>query len=169
MMETLITTTTWPTSLLIRWGLKEKASHFAIAFDKKEVWHSSFFGLHLVGYKEFCRKNKIVDRLEWDLTPEDEEQQWQNLDVDEEVKYDYGAFFFFIWCGIKWRLFNLPFPTVNKWGNSKNLLCTGTGKLLIPILKPKNIADFEMLSPCKLFDHLKEIHQKFFSTNTSST
>lgn len=168
MIEAMWTTTNLPTSILIRWGLKEDVSHFAIAFDRKEVWHSNFTGLHLVSYKEFMRKNKVVYKLEFDLAPQDEEEQWQNLDADAEVWYDWGAFFYFIWRAILWRFFDKPFPKTNKWGSREHLLCTGTGDMLIPCLKPSGIDDFEMISPKALYLKMKEVYLKNFIPKAST-
>lgn len=142
-----------PLSVLIRKGLGEPASHFAVVFDDKLVVHSNLYGVSLDYYPTWVKKNTIVDQVEKkDLTLEQEEEIFQSVMSEcDEYGYDYPAFVYFGISVVNHRLFGQPMPTHNKWGSKKRLLCTGLyARLPAWLVGPQWESQLEMTTPTKL-------------------
>jgi len=142
-------------SKIIRWGLGEPVSHFAINFDNKIVFHSSFSGVHLTSYPTFIKKHTVVFSLNMSLSEVEEESVYQSIIPSEEDGYDVRAFICLALLAAKRKFFGIPFPTVNPDDNKNKFLCTELGEFLPEKLfvngKP---SDFSTTTPYQLFKML---------------
>lgn len=150
-MKLIWTKNNKPLSLLIRWGLKEKCSHFATVFDESLVLHSGMQGVHLRWFKKYRKEVDIVYQIDfegWSLE-EEEKVYRQFMDNFEGEGYDWRALLFFIWRGVLKRFFGKEFPRTNRWQRGDDFLCTKIARIL-----PKELVgsiDLEMTSPEKLY------------------
>lgn len=147
-----------PLSVLIRWGLKEPCSHFAVVFDDKFVIHSDLMGVHLDWWNTFKKSRTVVHEKKFHLPLPEEEKMYQGmLDAHDEKGYDFGAFFYFIWRGFLNRVFKRPFPIHNSWGSKHKVLCTEVARFLPDyVVSPRHkTADFGMVSPERLWKLMK--------------
>lgn len=115
-----------PLSCLIRWAFKSKGSHILFSFDNDRwVVHSNLLGVNIRLYKNFMKSVTIVDELTYELSLEMEEQVFQSLlDQTSEDEYDYPGFFYFCWRALLFKLFNVPLPKKNEWGQAHMEICT---------------------------------------------
>lgn len=158
-MKLIWTKSRQPLSILIRWGLKEPVSHFAIVFDNKIVFHSNLLGAHIDWFNYFKTQCDVVFEKDFNLSLDVEENIYQSiLDKNVGKKYDFKAFAYFIWRGILWRFLNIPFPEKNKWAKDGAFLCTGLAAELPVQEFPElnGIKDTEMTSPYQLYLKFKE-------------
>jgi len=158
-MKLIFTKSTAPLSILIRWGLKEPVSHFAIVLEDKYVFHSNLLGTNLKWFATFKKHCEIVYSVEVPLQPNQEGVIWDSIvNQYDDHNYDFKAFLYFCWRGLLFRFFGKEFPKVNAWGEERSFLCTGLAKALTPELFPQllNVQDFEMMSPYKLYKLLEQ-------------
>ena len=119
-------------SKIIRWGLGEKSSHFAVGFDIGEdnrgvIFHSHFHGLRIEWASEFLRKNDVIYRLEpvFPLQLQAEERLYQAVVKNYGKPYDYKGFFFFVLAAVWLKITKRKeLPRTNPWGDNKAFLCT---------------------------------------------
>ncbi len=138
-------------SQLIRWGLNEPVSHFAIILDDKIVFQSNFFGTRLCWKKKFLNHSTIVFKKELSLSSEQEEAVYNELVLLDGHPYDFLALFYFIWRGFLWRFLGLQFPKSNLLGQKTAFLCTELAKSLTSALKIELPDNLDMLSPYRLY------------------
>lgn len=112
-------------SRLIRWVTSQPASHFAIVFDEKFVFHSNLLGAHPEFFTSFKKRNEIVESEVFFLTLEQEESVYQSIIKTFDGKgYDFGAFLFAGIYRLANKLFNVEIPYRNKWNGKNKFLCT---------------------------------------------
>jgi len=148
-----------PLSLLIRKGLDEPCSHFAVVFDDRIVFHSNLKGCHVEWYSTFKKHNTVVFEEERKLNLEQEELVYQSLiDANDGKSYDYLAFLYFMLMAVRRRLFGKPLPQTNSWQKKSSLLCTGLAAYLPSNLFPElsTIRDLEIISPYQLYLLMKK-------------
>lgn len=153
-MKLLFVKSEMPLSKLIRWGLKEPVSHFAIEFDNKIVFHSNLLGTSIDWSNNFRSSHDVVCSIECNVSLELEEQVYQSiLDKNCGKGYDFKAFAYFMWRAALFRFFGIAFPAKNAWAEDGKFLCTGLSveipESIIP--KIKTIEDPEMISPFQLY------------------
>lgn len=162
---------TAPLSKLIMWGLNEPVSHFAVVFDDKIVFHSDLLGVRLAWFPSFMKTHEIVEEMDFPSLKLDlEEEVYQSIITNFDGKsYDYGAFLYFCWRGVLWKLFDKPLPSKNAWGSEDAFLCDELAKVLPDWVVPPEIKamDIGMISPYKLFILLRD-HQARVSLPPSS-
>lgn len=153
-------------SKLIRWGLNESSSHFAIGFDLDKsnrgvVFHSHFTGLSIAWAADFLESNVVVKRLlpALPLTLESEERLYNAVVRDYGKPYDVRAFLYFAWRAILWKLFSRKFPKTNPMGTS-GLICTEVAESIrteiddiFQVLLPFSNG---MLTPNELYQKMKQ-------------
>lgn len=153
-------------SKLIRWGLNEDSSHFAVGFDigpdnRGVVFHSHFHGLGITWASDFLRKNEVVYTLTpvFQLKLDAEERLYQAVVRNYGVGYDFKGFIYFVFAGIGHRLFGRKIGKTNRWGDKRDLLCTEVAenmrieiddifKIMLPLTRGA-------MSPDKLYFALK--------------
>ena len=152
-MKLIWTKNKLPASWLIREGLDEPVSHFAIVFDDHLVYHSNFVGVHLVPYVDFAEKNDIVYAIEIEMSLEEEETVYQELiKLYRKRNYDFGAFAYFAWCVLKKKVAGIPLPKTNKWGSSNEYLCTEMYTVLPKKYRKVELPrDIQLVSPYELY------------------
>jgi len=155
----MFTTSNMPASKLIRWGLNEPASHFAIMFNNGIVCHQSFTGFTIDWYPHWKKRNVIVKRL----TP-----HRQTIGGDRDLmtllatkfagkKYDYLGFLYFSWRAFLRKFFRLPLPPINRLGDDPSVLCTGLGKEIanqLPKYFSYDTRDFDIITPYQLYENM---------------
>jgi hypothetical protein len=153
-MKLIFTKSSSPLSVLIRWGLREPFSHFAVVFDEKFVMHSNLYGINLAWLRTFLKHSEIMAEIPVPISLDHEEILYRNLlDSYDGRHYDYGAFLFFMWRGFLNRIFKIPFPRKNRFGNKEAFLCTEVALLLpLGLQLPQ---DLGMISPYRLYNILK--------------
>lgn len=159
-MKLIFTRSRAPLSVLIRWGLKEPVSHFAIVFDDKVVFHSNLLGTHINWFNSFKKSCEVVYTLDRNLSLEAEEQVYQSIiDKNIDKSYDFKAFAYFVWRVILWRLLGKPLPEKNTWAKNGQFLCTGLAAELPPEYFPEldGVQDTEMISPYQIAKRFPEL------------
>lgn len=153
-------------SKLIRWGLNESSSHFAIGFDLDKsnrgvVFHSHFTGLSIAWAADFLQSNVVVKRLvpALPLRGASEERLYQAVVRDYGKPYDLRAFVFFGWRAVLWKLFRRPFPKTNPL-NTSGMICTEVAESIrheiddiFQVMLPFSGG---MLTPNELYQKLKQ-------------
>src|SRR3972149_5686290 len=117
-MKLIWTKSKAPLSVLIRWGLNEPVSHFAIVFDDFLVFHSNLVGVHMVSMNRFLKSTaQIVYEKNYAMVLEDEEAIYRAIISKHDGEpYDFGAFFYFIWRVLLHKFFKTPVPATNPRG-----------------------------------------------------
>jgi hypothetical protein len=154
-----------PGSKLIRWGLEEEASHFAMGFfinDQQTsgvIVHQKFEGFDIDWYPYYAKHNKLV----YGLTPKDTsitDQRSIFHKACEEfsgLDYERTGFIYFGWRAALRKFFGKPLPDRNTWGGRRDILCTGQARVL-QTLKPdwfsKLIPDFDIVTPQALYENM---------------
>lgn len=153
-------------SRLIRWGLGEKASHFAVVFDDRPggyglVFHSKFTGVGLEWWGHFQKHNEVVYQITPDTTLESEEALYQEiLSRYYGSRYDTKALLYWAWRTILKKLFGWPIPPRNAWGDEGAYLCTELAEALtrspfMPAeLKAVTVSDYGMVTPQNLYNRM---------------
>jgi len=155
-MKFLFSKSTLILSKAIRWGLNEPVSHFALQFGPLVV-HSNLLGVQVTTSNEFRKHAEIIYELKHETTKEKHALLF--LDVCNFVgrPYDWGAFIYFIWRAILWRLFKNPIPKRNPWGDRGAFLCTEIYTIVASHLPGVQAPqDLDLVSPYKLYLILKE-------------
>lgn len=153
-------------SKIIRWGLRENSSHFAIGFDlgssnRGIIFHSNFHGLKIDWANDFLKKNDIIHQLEpvLDLKLEAEERLYQAVVKNYGKAYDYKGFFFFILAAAWGKITRRELPRRNPWGDNRAFLCTEVAEEmraeLLDIFQVTLPHTRGALSPGRLYETLK--------------
>jgi hypothetical protein len=154
-------------SQLIRWGLGEDCSHFAVRFDlmpKPVLIEARGDTGRVQGTTDlapFYRDQTIVHRLM--LAHADmnfEKALYRTMYPRVGECYDYKAMAFWTVAVAARRLFGLPAPTENKWGSRTDHYCVEVLQGSEPVLKQYlgvdlMKIDLEMTSPFGLYRLLK--------------
>ena len=125
-------------SRLIRYGLDEPMSHFAIAFfaTKKKglLLHQDFRGFRVQWLPEFLKENRIV----YSMRPNDLDRTSKRILLHATMNefsgtnYDGGSFFYFAWRAALKKFLGIPFPKTSKWGKAKEPVgCVGISKYFL--------------------------------------
>ena len=154
-------------SKIIRWGLREPVSHFALSFDESAdgygiVMHSHIQGVQITWFSDFIAHNKIVYCLEpaAPLTLQTEERIYRSLATATFGKeYDKSAFYYFALRGAMSRFFNMPLPEKNLWDDSGKFLCIEMYAALskaYPDMFPLVAVDLAITSPYRAYSLIKQ-------------
>lgn len=153
-------------SKIIRWGLREPASHLAVQFSTtNETFHSYATGIHNETKAVFNAKYEIVGTLDLPLSEYKETLALRLFkdSIPAHNSYDYGAMFYFAYRAALFRVFQTPFPRLNSWQQDEGFLCTEaiylaatvyaqqTGIMILPDDK-----DYAMVSPWQALQLVKE-------------
>jgi hypothetical protein len=132
-------------SRLICWTFRVPVSHFSIRLDNV-VFHSNLLGAHVVLFKNFASKCKIVHVIDLYLTPEIENNLWDKLQPIEGRPYDFLGAIYLEWHGLMWRLFGKPMPETNPWASKDAYMCTEVLESLC-----FNIKNIDTYDPYRLY------------------
>lgn len=154
-MKVLFTTTNWPMSWLIRWGLGEPVSHVMFVFGN-HVIESKFTGIKQNLFSEL--KANVIYELDFgflDLKSEDE--IWCSLMelTKRKARYDWGAFLYFGWRAFLKKFFGKEFPKKNPLGSKHKFLCTELVEFL-PSWIWASEKEAEIITPFEVFMRLRE-------------
>ena len=133
---------------IIRWGLEEPASHFAVIYDHW-VYHSTFPEFKREPYCGF--KGEIIKAVQFPhLT------QSQNLAIIHNIvkhfhgdSYDWYGFLYYTLAAAQRKFFGAPWPDRNKW-DGQEPLCTELAEAIFevqPDLFGTPIGDMAVKSP----------------------
>lgn len=159
-MRLIWTKSRLPLSVLIRWGLSEPVSHFAMVFEEKIVFQSNLLGTQINWLKTFLSKHgtEIVFTLDYPLEEHAEDKVWDAICNENDGKsYDYGAFFYFIYRAFLFKFFKRPFPKTNPLATKGEFLCTKLSQSLPADIIPgvSDILDADIVTPYQLYLVLK--------------
>lgn len=159
-MRLIWTKNKMPLSWLIRWGLDEPVSHFAIVFDDRLVFHSNLFGVHLEWFNTFKKHQEIVFQINVSLPLEKEERVYLDILGQHDSKpYDYLAFIYFMWCGFLRKFFNKEMPKRSQLNNTGAYLCTELAFVILNLLKlEEKDLDLSITSPFQLYLLCKRVN-----------
>jgi hypothetical protein len=148
-------------SRIIRWGLKSNCSHFAVCFDEDEegggiVFHSYGSGPQLGWFEDFLDNYEVVYALSFktEMPLAEEESIYKGLIRQYRKQwYDYAALCWWVWRGILFRFFKVPFPAKNAWSKNGYALCTALagGFKWIDAWAKETGTDLEMIAPGTLY------------------
>lgn len=156
------TKTNQTASRLIRWGLNEPCSHFAIVREFATpgaglVINQAFHGFDIAWYPSWIKNNQVV----YALTPKTSLTTSEWATVRDPImnrfagtEYDFESLYYFAYRAILRKALGIPLPTKNLWGDKKEPLCTGIAKILHdvhPEWFTKTPEDFDMVSPYQLY------------------
>jgi hypothetical protein len=159
-MKLIWTKNKMPLSWLIRWGLDEPVSHFAIVFDDRLVFHSNLIGVHLKWYETFKKSQEIVFSIDIKLPLEQEERVYLDvIGTHDGRPYDYKAFFYFMWRGFLRKFFGNEMPKTSSMNENKAFLCTELAFALLNLLKlNEKELDLSITSPFQLYLLCKRVN-----------
>jgi hypothetical protein len=153
---------------MIRWGLCEDCSHFAIMFfegTSNEVVIESRLqdGVREKSFSDFIDDGKeIVHALQFPLGSEVEEH-FIYEDIRNELvgqRYDSYAIGYWFIAGLAYRLGIHQLPLKNKWGKNELVYCVevlqAMPELLLDVGVDLDTFDLEMTSPHMAFEMLTE-------------
>lgn len=154
-------------SKIIRWGLREPVSHFALSFDESVdgygiVMHSHIQGVQITWFGDFIAANKIIYCLEPAVPPtlQAEEKIYRSIATATFGKdYDKSAFYYFAWRAVLSRAFGTPIPEKNLWDDSGKFLCIEMYAALskaFPDMFPPVAVDLAITSPYKAYSLIKQ-------------
>ena len=160
-------------SKIIRWGLSEPCSHFAIGFfettSMATVLESRLSdGVSTVTYDSFKERNQIVHLLQADISYQDEINLFNWIyEATKGVKYDRKAILFWVFVGLKMKILGSELPPRNKFNDDEMLYCVEVLEELEEYLLSIGIdiseIDVSMVSPemayklLKKSDHLRDL------------
>lgn len=155
-----------PGSKLIRWGLDEPVSHFAMSFDESPtgygiVFHAHFTGVTIEWFEDWQNRNEIVYAFttKSPLELNQEERIYQVFARRFYGRpYDNIGMAFWIKTILEHKLLGKPIPTENKWGDPMKYLCYEIyeGFNALPFLGLPKVAPNEMITPYQLKQRLEK-------------
>lgn len=161
MIEFLWTTTNEWESRLIKWGLNEDCSHFAIRFG--DIVFQSYEGRVREDTWWDFQKGKIIVHKAAPRVVLDSTSKMLHKKLRDSIgssAYDFKAILYWGWRGLLKKIFGIPLPLKNRWGTSKNYYCV---EIIDPIreeLKKEFSIEWdiesEMLSPHMFFELIKD-------------
>ena len=143
-------------SRLIRWGLDEPSSHFAVCFFEDSfptVIESRLdTGVREIGLKEFSDVNTIVHALQAPVTLDEEILFFNDIkNKTSGVGYDFPAILYWTYVGFMRKLFGIKQPRINIMDRSELLYCVEILELLDDYLQEIGVdtsdVEYGMLSP----------------------
>lgn len=167
-MKFLFTKSKAPFSVLLRWGLQEPVSHFAIEFDNKIIFHSNFFGTQINWSRTFKRKCDVVYEIVYPLPLYEEEAMYQAvLDSYDGRPYDWKGFLYFLWRVVLFKLLGTPLPEKNAWQSDTSDLCI---EILTHLPKGEWNSDqswesLAITSPYQVYSKLKIVRDKHLKSS----
>lgn len=161
-MKLVFTKSTLPLSVLIRWGLREPVSHFAMVFKDNLLFQSNLLGTSLNYFPYFCTHTDVVYSIEVELSVAVEEKVYNYVMTKFSGKiYDWPGFFYFFWRAILFKFLGKPMPLKNPCAQPDTFLCSGLFRSLDADGVPewvrdvvRGIPDTEMISPFTLYNIL---------------
>ena len=159
-------------SRLIRWGLGEPSSHFAVCFFEDSPALATVVesriktGVDTCSLSDFKNRNEIVHMLQAPITS-DEEIELYNIvyNQSKDKKYDAPAILYWVYAGFMRKFFGKKIPSENLWDRSELLYCVEVLELLEDYLNELGVElndiDIGMISPEMAyymlieFDHLR--------------
>ena len=160
MMEFIWTKSSAFGSKVIRWGLDEPVSHFAIRCNKFII-ESDFDGFSIESIYKFENSKR---KIELTLKPKDISKEMEDIiltkliELFRDQEYDFGAYGYFAYRAFLRKFFRIPLPKKNLWADNQKPLCTGVAEA-IQIIKPEwfseEIKEFDIVSPYSLYKNMK--------------
>jgi len=148
-------------SRLIRWGLGEPSSHFAICFFEDEACATVLesrldTGVDTCSLQDFMRRNDIVHMLQCPIEKDEEPGLFRHVyDSSQGICYDYPAIMYWLWAGFMRKFFNRPLPKVNDMDRTEMMYCVEIVQLLEDYLEDigADLSDYDiaMLSPEQIY------------------
>jgi len=154
-------------SRLIRWGLKEASSHFAICFDEQlgktalVIESRLTTGVRPIWLGDFLATCEIVHALQAPIT-RGEEREFYRLFSSRLIgrKYDTWAMGYWVYAGLMYRLFGRRLPNRNEWGENELVYCEEILQYMPEYLEEMGVdisdIDLEMTSPEMAYNILKQ-------------
>lgn len=165
-MKFHFTTTGYIYSRLIRWGLGEDCSHFAIEFDKiegKPVVVESIVekGVRECSSKKFLKENKVVHSLEYIGEHSIDSMFYDCVNMHAKESYDVSAILYWALAAIAKKSVGLEKPKENPWGSDRSKYCVEIldgCEILIKQYLGVNVSkiDWEMVSPMEAYKILRK-------------
>ena len=154
-------------SRVIRWGLGEPSSHFAMCFFEDQPACATVLesrldnGVDTCSLKDFQSRNKIIHMLQCPMDGDQEADIFRNVyDSINGVQYDYPAILYWIYVGFMRKFFDKPLPKVNEMNRTEMMYCVEIIGLLNEYLNDLGIDledyDISMLSPEQIYFILYE-------------
>ena len=157
-MKLIWTKNNLPLSLLIRAVTGEESSHFAMVFQsaaKGLMFQSNLIGTHPKFFYSAKKTFTVVHELDLPLTPEQENELWDIVIQEYDGRgYDFlGALYtgFFV---LRERIFKIPRPAINKWGDPKRFYCNEVYEAL------NRVKGFESLPPASGMETPEDVWAK---------
>ena len=118
-------------SRLIKWGLDEPVSHFAMVFDERPggygiLFHSHFQGVGIQWFNDWQKDNEIVYAYAVKPAPTvlQEEQVYQVFVRNFYGKpYDFQSMAYWAWRLFLYKYYGKQVPVENAWGSPTKYLC----------------------------------------------
>ena len=154
-------------SRLIRWGLGEDCSHFAIGFfedsgDPRVLESRAETGVKDSKLSDFLADGKEIVHAEqfFDLGDNEKVIYDAMRSELEGARYDKIAVCYWLCVGLRLRLFGAKIPLRNAWGRDELVYCVEIAQVIPGILYEIGIDvstfDLEMTSPHGFYDMVKE-------------
>lgn len=139
----------WGSSLLTK-GLKDYPSHVAILLDDTFVLESVLSsGVRIAPYSQWKLINTELYKIPHTFTNEKCEQLKDLMFEVWNKKYDWLGITYFGYCILKYFLFKISLPTVNKWEQEDKYFCTEfAGRL--------SGHNYSMITPAMLYIEMLE-------------
>ena len=162
-MKLVFSKSTLPLSVLIRWGLNEPVSHFAIVFQPDNLlFQSNLLGAVLDYYPRFLDAATIVYSIDVPMDQDVENKIYMSaMDNFAGHGYGYTSFLYFTWRAFLFKCFKIPWPPKNVFNEAGDYLCVGLAQALDCDGSPtwlrevvKGIPDLEIISPYNLYERI---------------
>lgn len=164
-MKLIWTKSSKPLSILIRWGLTEPVSHFAIVFDNFLVFQSNLLGVGLAVYSDFVKHCEVVYSVDVELPLQEEEAIYKSIiPLFVGRAYDWKAFAYFCYRGFLQKVFRIPIPKISPFNTNSNKteICVELIKALPEWMVPPSLrsADMSILSPYTVYLEFKAFYSE---------
>ena len=154
-------------SRLIRWGLDEPSSHFAVCFFEDNPSHATVIesrmmdGVDTCSLKDFHRRNEVIHMLQAPITADEEIELYNHLyNSTKGVEYDRPAILYWIYAGFMRKFFDRKLPKENIMDRRELLYCVEVLEILENYLEEIGVdvgeIDFGMMSPEQAYEMLIE-------------
>ena len=141
---------------MIRWGLDEPVSHFAIQFGNF-IFDSDFRGFRPHWHKEWSSRRNVVYSLQPKEVDECKLVEYI-ANVFSGDDYDFGAYSYFCIRALMRKSLSIPLPTENIWANKEDPLCTGVAKAvqdIYPEWFSTPVSEFDIVTPFSLYENMR--------------
>lgn len=155
-------------SRLIKWGLEEDCSHFALAFFEHRgrsaplIESKAAHGVKLRWLGDFLEHNKVVHALKFPFESGKQQADLFHHTSSEVIgiEYDKRGIAYWAIAGALKKFFGRPIPMTNKWGRNEQLYCVEIIEAMEEFMKTLgidlNTFDLEMTSPHMAYHLLKD-------------